>query len=268
MTGNNRYLVETALLTHGIRSVSNEEILRRWPDHKQNIVFLDRGEIRITDIGSYLAFRVDVDSIHRVDMDTLEDAISDKRSAALTASATMRVCAERKIPYAVTAGMGGIGAIEGEELCPDLPALENLSVKLISCGPKDMLDRLATYRWLEDRGVIVTDLGRNYSTGYVFCGEEIAFSGCTEEEFLSSSHGLLIHEIPESERIEEMEILCRAVREGYKKQQEGANFHPAVNGALDSITDGYSSILQLEGLIANIKKIEKIIEKREVKQQV
>lgn len=259
MTESNKYLVETALLTHGIRSVSNEEILHRWPDRKQNIVFLDRGEIRITDIESYLAFRVDVDSIYRVDMDTIEEAICDKRSAALTASATMRVCAERKIPYAVTAGMGGIGAIEGEELCPDLPALEKLSVKLISCGPKDMLDRRETYRWLKDRGVIVTDLGRNFSTGYVFCGEKIAFSGCTEEEFLSSPHGLLVHEIPESERIEDMEILRRAVREGYKKQQEGANFHPAVNGALDSITGGYSSILQLDGLIANIKQIEKII---------
>ena len=259
MTESNKYLVETALLTHGIRSVSNEEILRRWPDRKQNIVFLDRGEIRITDIESYLAFRVDVDSIHRVDMDTIEEAICDRRSAALTASATMRVCAERKIPYAVTAGMGGIGAIEGEELCPDLPALEKLSVKLISCGPKDMLDRRETYRWLKDRGVIVTDLGRNFSTGYVFCGEKIAFSGCTEEEFLSSPHGLLVHEIPESERIEDMEILRRAVREGYKKQREGANFHPAVNGALDSITGGYSSILQLDGLIANIKQIEKII---------
>lgn len=58
------YLVETALLTHGIHSISNEDILRRWPDRNKNIVFLDRGEIRIDDIESYLDFRIDVEKIH------------------------------------------------------------------------------------------------------------------------------------------------------------------------------------------------------------
>lgn len=254
------YLVETALLTHGIHSISNEDILRRWPDRNKNIVFLDRGEIRIDDIESYLDFRIDVEKIHRVDMDTIEEAINKRYSAALTASATMRICAEREIPFAVTAGMGGIGPIKGEELCLDLPALENLPVKLISCGPKDMLDRRETYRWLEEHEVVVTDLGRNFSTGYVFCGESIAFSNCTEEDFLSSPHGLLIHEIPESERVEDKEILRRAVQEGYKKQLEGANFHPAVNEALDTMTNGCSSYLQLDALIANIERIKKIIE--------
>ena len=106
----------------------------------------------------------------------------------------------------------------------------------------------------------MTDLGRNFSTGYVFCGESIAFSNCTEEDFLSLPHGLLIHEIPESERVEDKEILRRAVQEGYKKQLEGANFHPAVNEALDTMTSGYSSYLQLDALIANIERIKKIIE--------
>lgn len=91
------YLVESALLTHGLKSVSNETI-----------------------------------------------KLVEKQSGALTASGTMAVCVKMGIPVAITCGMGGIGDIKGEELCPDLPALQQIPVVLISAGPKDMLDRKAT----------------------------------------------------------------------------------------------------------------------------
>ena len=65
----------------------------------------------------------------------LMDQASEGISGALTASGTMAVCRERHIPLAVTCGMGGIGDIKGEELCPDLPALRDIPVALISTSP-------------------------------------------------------------------------------------------------------------------------------------
>ena len=132
------YLVESALLTHGLKSVSNETIKKEWQDP-------------------------------RIDCDLLEKALVEKQSGALTASGTMAVCVKMGIPVAITCGMGGIGDIKGEELCPDLPALQQIPVVLISAGPKDMLDRKATIDWLISHGVKVIGTERNYCTCYVFC---------------------------------------------------------------------------------------------------
>lgn len=44
------YLVESALLTHGLKSVSNETIKKEWQDPGKKITWIDHGEIRIGDI--------------------------------------------------------------------------------------------------------------------------------------------------------------------------------------------------------------------------
>ena len=41
------YLVETALLTHGLKSISNTDILDKWTIQKKNIVWVSQGEIKI-----------------------------------------------------------------------------------------------------------------------------------------------------------------------------------------------------------------------------
>lgn len=41
------YLVESALLTHGLKSVSNETIKKEWQDPGKKITWIDHGEIRI-----------------------------------------------------------------------------------------------------------------------------------------------------------------------------------------------------------------------------
>lgn len=48
------YLVESALLTHGLKSVSNETIKKEWQDPGKKITWIDHGEIRIGDIVSFL----------------------------------------------------------------------------------------------------------------------------------------------------------------------------------------------------------------------
>ena len=147
--------------------------------------------------------------------------------------------------------------IKGEELCPDLPALQQIPVVLISAGPKDMLDRKATIDWLISHGVKVIGTERNYCTGYVFCGEKVELQGKTENSAETVKPPMLIiNEIPEERRIEDREILREAIAEGKRAEKEGRYFHPAANGKIDDCTDGYSSLIQLRGLIANMKVAE------------
>ena len=102
----------------------------------KKITWIDHGEIRIGDIDEFLEFRSRASAYPRIDCDLLEKALVEKQSGALTASGTMAVCVKMGIPVAITCGMGGIGDIKGEELCPDLPALQQIPVILISAGPK------------------------------------------------------------------------------------------------------------------------------------
>ena len=88
------YLVESALLTHGLKSVSNETIKKEWQDSGKKITWIDHGEIRIGDIDEFLEFRSRAAAYPRIDCDLLEKALVEKQSGALTASGTMAVCVE------------------------------------------------------------------------------------------------------------------------------------------------------------------------------
>lgn len=252
------YLVETALLTHGLKSVTNEEIRDMWTDKQENIVWIEKGEVILGNIDKYLDFRTEADKLLRVDCRTLDKALEEGVSGALTASGTMAVCDRLGIPLAVTCGMGGIGDIRGEELCPDLPALAEIPTVLISAGPKDMLDRQGTIAWLAEHGVTVLGACRDYCTGYIFTGEKVSLQGVYRNECQAPL--LIINEIPEDKRIPDRKILEDAVREGKKAEEDGRYYHPAVNGRIDELTEGYSSRIQLEALLANALLAERISE--------
>ena len=205
-------LIETALLTHGLRSIANEELAQSWHCPDAILAWVDRGELKLGPIGEYLPFRERSEELIRIDCDHLEEALQTGASGALTASGTMAVCRRLDIPMAITCGMGGIGDLRGEELCPDLPALMNIPVALISTSPKDMLDRPATLDWLRRHGVHTAG---EPCTGYLFCGEPVALelplSSCNNEAAvrrLTADGGLLIlNPIPEKERVQDRSIL-------------------------------------------------------------
>ena len=193
----------------------------------------------------------------RIDCTSLESAKSQGLSGAFTASATMAVCRELDIPMAVTAGMGGIGDVEGEELCPDLPALETIPVILISTGPKDMLDRAATFSWLRKHGVSVKGINTSSCTGYVFKGSPLPLESF-DLSLPVAAPLLLINEIPVSDRITDREILTKAIQSGHQAAAEGRAYHPAANRRIDELTNGYSSIIQLSSLIENARAAKKL----------
>lgn len=251
------FLCETALLTHGLFSVSQEELRAAWPFRDPFLVWVDHGEIARGTMQDYLPFRARSAEVCRIDCDTLDSALRDGTSGALTASGTMAVCAKLGIPLAVTCGMGGIGAIRGEELCPDLPALTRFPVALLAASPKDMLDIPETLGWLRSHGVHVAGPA---CTGYVFrrppVETEYPLSACRTEQAvrqLTADGGLLmLHPIPEADRVQDPGILEQAVAAGQAAERAGAYYHPAANRRIDQLTDGASSKMQLCALISNI----------------
>lgn len=257
------YLVESALLTHGLKSVANDKLQQSWNDVSGRIAWVDGGEIRVGGMQEYLPFRERAAQVIRIDSEHLEESLERGLSGALTASGTMKVCERYGIPLAITCGMGGIGDIVNEELCPDLPALAEIPVLLLTAGPKDMLDRDATYDWLRRHGVRLMGVGSEISSGYLFCGKKLTLDGV----LLSSENIfedvlqpplLLVQEIPEKQRIADSTILEQAILCGKQAERRGEYYYPAVNGFIDDATGGYSSIMQLAALIRNIEFAEQL----------
>lgn len=251
-----KYLIETALLTHGLKSVADKEILKIWTEEKANLVWVSEGRIVVGDIEQYLGFHTKTDSLIRINRSLLKRAAADRLSGALTASGTMAVCQKMGLGLAVTCGMGGIDSCREEKLCPDLPALKELPVVLISAGPKDMVERGRTIKWLMQQGVLVLGIERDYCTGYIFSGEKVKLDG--KYGGVCKAPMLILNEIPEEKRILDRSILEEAVKAGIRAEEEGRYYHPAVNGKIDELTAGYSSRIQLESLLANAQLAEGI----------
>lgn len=257
------YLVETALLTHGIDSVTQEELRKHWDAPGAQLAWVENGCIVTGSLSDYLPLRARSAKVRRISSETLDLALQSGQSGALTASGTMEVCRRMQIPLAVTCGMGGIGALRGEHLCPDLPALCSFGVALIAASPKDMLDLPATLGWLREHGVHISG---EPCTGYLFCAEpvttEMALSACHCEEevkYYASRGGLLLLQpIPEYKRIRDRAILREAVRQGRAAEAAGKEYHPAANASIDRATKGRSALIQLEALLANIHLAESL----------
>lgn len=251
-----KYLVETALLTHGLRSVTQEMLAVAWPFADKTLCWVEEGKVICGSMEEYLPFREKSDTTIRIDCNMLDTAIEKKLSGALTASGTMEVCRRLGIPLAVSCGIGGIGDVKGEELCPDLPALAEIPTALLATAPKDMLDIPATIAWLIEHGVHVA--GEN-CTGYVFYSADVPlnenladYSSSAQVAAAAKNGGLLLLQ-PIKERIQDDTILMCAIAAGKQAEAEGRYYHPAVNGEIDRLTDGYSSVLQLHSLIENVR---------------
>lgn len=250
-------MIETALLTHGLCSIDNQLLKQKWTLDTGSLVWVDKGKIRLGDINEYIPFRKHSSKLIRIDCFTLEKALSEGLSGALTASGTMAVCARMGISLAVTCGMGGIGDILGEEICPDLPALNDLPVALVATSPKDMLDISATIRWLLEKGVRVYGRYASSCTGFMFNTASVKLTGIYNGE-LPYKRMLLLYDIPIEKRLTDMSILRKAVVAGKEAEAQGHYYHPAVNAMIDVLSDGKSSLLQLESIIANAKWAETI----------
>ena len=252
------YLAESALLTHGLRSISEEELIRMWPQDSASIAWMEDGRLRVGGIEDFCRFRKKAQDFDRVNFQNYEYYASNGKSGALTASGTMKACEGLGIALAVTCGMGGL--MEGQEPkeCHDLQALANSPVSLLAVSPKDMFDLGRTIKAMEEAGITILGYHSDVCDGYLFEGEKVKISGCWREE-APSKNTLFLRSIQTEERIADKEILSQAFQYGQEQKIQGRAFHPAVNAKIDELTEGYSSRIQLRALIENIAWAEELI---------
>ena len=252
------YLAESALLTHGLRSISEEELIRMWPQDSASIAWMEDGRLRVGGTEDFCRFRKKAQDFDRVNYQNYEYYASNGKSGALTASGTMKACEGLGIALAVTCGMGGL--MEGQEPkeCHDLQALANSPVSLLAVSPKDMFDLGRTIKAMEEAGITILGYHSDVCDGYMFEGEKVKISGCWREE-APSKNTLFLRSIQTEERIADKEILSQAFQYGQEQKIQGRAFHPAVNAKIDELTEGYSSRIQLRALIENIAWAEELI---------
>ena len=252
------YLAESALLTHGLRSITEDELIRMWPQDSTSIAWMEDGGLRVGGIEDFCRFRKKAQDFDRVNYQNYEYYASNGKSGALTASGTMKACEGLGIALAVTCGMGGL--MEGQEPkeCHDLQALANSPVSLLAVSPKDMFDLGRTIKAMEEAGITILGYHSDVCDGYMFEGEKVKISGCWREE-APSKNTLFLRSIQTEERIADKEILSQAFQYGQEQKIQGRAFHPAVNAKIDELTEGYSSRIQLRALIENIAWAEELI---------
>lgn len=250
-----KYLVETALISHGLISISNEQLLQEWRYPQAPLVWLEQGQPVIGTLTEYLPLREKAEQLRRIDSFSLQEAQQKQYCGALTASATMEICQQLAIPIAVTCGMGGVGPIPEQIAGADLLTLSQYPLTLIAAAPKDVFDLPATIEWLRQHGVKIIGVDNNFCTGFLTQSTAIELDAYTKNELpippLLLLNGLKKRPVNEQK-------LQQAMNYGTEEQKHGRYYHPAVNQKLDEITQGLSSHEQLAGLIANIALAESL----------
>ena len=253
------FLVESCLLSHGLASVSNDTIVRAWPEELPAITWIDGGKIKIGPAEEFVRFRAGGKAAARIDCQTLETALNTGASGALTASGTMAVCHRMELPLAVSCGIGGIGDIRAESLCPDLPALQALPVTLLATAFKDVLDIPASICWLRAHGVPIYAVGDRRCTGYLFQSADVPIDSLFTGKLPERPGGLILNPIPAEKRIDDIRLLAEGIAAGKQAEAEGRYYHPAANAAFDHATGGRSSRIQLESLVKNVLLAETLL---------
>lgn len=245
-----KFLVETALLTHGLKSIDNKMIVELWPWEHRCIAWVHKGEVIIGNMKEFISFRDKSKELIRIDKDIFIESCNNGISGALTASGTMMAAKQMGIHIAVTAGMGGIGDIVGEELCADLPAIANMDVTLIATSPKDVVDIEATIKWLLDNGVDIFGKDTDTIDGFMMTNKPIKLTGKYYGQTIKGKT-LLLNPIPNEIRLKDLTIIEKAKNAGKESEGRGEYYHPAANAMIDRLSLGKSSELQLNSLIAN-----------------
>jgi hypothetical protein len=240
-------ITETCLIGHGIPSVSNDELIERWPSSVPLGMILN-GKIELLSMAEFVPFRGQ--ALPRYNYFML-DNIPAGTYAFLTASGAMKAAELSGLRWALSGGLGGIHPeLRKDTVCPDLYALGNSSVKLLAIAFKDMVDYEATFAQLRIQGSYYRFLD-SFVPGYIFKLKSDLYVDMSPAG--DCEGGLYLREIPAEKRIQDLELLSRGVAFGNEAVRAGKPFHPEVNGFFDRETDGYSSHIQFEALLSNIE---------------
>lgn len=71
------YLVESALLTHGLKSISDEELILTWPHDDAAIAWIEKGRLITGGIEKFCAFRRKASHYGRVNYYNYDRCMTD-----------------------------------------------------------------------------------------------------------------------------------------------------------------------------------------------
>lgn len=253
-----KYLVESALLSQGLRSISNERLLEQWTNKETAIVWIRDGEIETGNIEFFCQFRNALKDSERINYTNFEEQVKTKKTGVLTASGTMKACEILKIPLAVSAGIGGIRKTGEESSCHDIIALIQSNTALLATSPKDMFDLTETFCVLKQNHIHILGNKKDTCDGYIFKKKPIKLTGQWNNHKLKGQM-LFLNSIPEEMRINDDTILKTTLRCVDKEKISGGAYHPAVNSYLEKFTNGISAELQLYSVLENIKWAEQLL---------
>ena len=246
------YLVESALLLHGIAGISEQKLMEVWPGSDERIVWMENGETIIGNVQTFCSFRRKTDTTLRINYLNYDDCEKEKKTGALTASGTMRACEKYGISTAITCGIGGLRWNQDKEQCNDIVALMQSDVRLIATAPKDMFQQVYTIEKMKEAGIMVYGYLYPWCNGYLFVGDNAELTGVAPKK-IEHLGGLYLRGIPEEKRIADKRILEEACRYGEEQRLKGCSYHPAVNFYIDKLSRGESSKIQLFSLVENIR---------------
>jgi len=246
------YLVETALFTHGLVSVSNREISEQWDLPDARFAWLKEGKLVIGSLDEYLSVRERAAEMRRFDAGELESSEREGLTGVLTASAAMVMCSRLGVPVAVTCGMGGVGPRPSLGVGADLTALAKLPVVMIATAPKDVFDLASSVGWLKTARVRILGVGKSYADGFLMKRPPVELDGCLDQAPIKAPL-LILNPLPASERVVNRRQMELAMECGNSASANGGEYHPAVNNKLDQLTGGMTSRIQLRAIIANAR---------------
>ena len=263
------FIIESALLTHGLKSITNEQLKKIW-DRSWTIAWLEEGRIIVGEMEQFCEFRKKATGYKRINYFNFDKLVEQGESGALTASGTMRVCEKKGIPAVVTCGIGGLVVGQEAKQCNDLWALSQSDISMIATTFKDMFDFYYTVDQAKKAGISVCASQDNIRPGYLFDriereDNEIELferKRCNYHKLpvkrTLAERTLYLNPIPMEKRIDDQGILETAVAYGKEQERNGRYFHPCVNAKIDEITKGRSSEIQLESLVENIRWAQKL----------
>ncbi|WP_099203505.1 hypothetical protein [Miniphocaeibacter massiliensis] len=250
----NNYIVETALMTHGVADLLKMEILSLWGNNDSDFVWLDKGNLKVGKLYEFLKFKNNNSIEHRVNSENYEEAKKNKLTAALTASGTLCAGEELNVEYAVSCSISGVSPFENNIITPDLHKIVESDVTLIATSFKDTVNRKESIKWLRKSGVSIFGRESEFSTGFMFNLEPVQLHAIYQKNInIWHKPQLLLNEVSHLSRFENLELLKEIIRAGIEARNNGEYFHPAVNNKLAELTDARSAIIQINSLLDNTK---------------
>lgn len=256
-------LVETALLGHGLPSITNDQLKEKWPKAPNiKLVWLEKGIVKSGILDDFLENRLKGNKWKRANNTNLQELIDKKENAFLTVSSLIKLFnTEQPKSIIVSAGLGGV---KDNKISQDLKIIKNSNAIVLATGFKDVLNFKQTFDFIKKSKVNVMGWETSLFDGFIFEHQFKYPLEPTNQVQLASQlkrfeHAMIFNKLPVNQRLNNLSILHEAGLAGEKAEQMGNEFHPAVNAALDRLSEGKASELQLQALVNNMCLASKLV---------